>query len=157
MKQMISLNVNGEEYQVLIEPNNTLLEVLRDNLGLVGTKEGCNCGDCGTCTVLVDGQPVLSCLTFAKRMEGYKILTIEGMVEGEKLHPLQESFVTKGAIQCGFCTPGMIMTGKALLDYNSRPDKEEIKKAIGGNLCRCTGYIKIIEAIEDASKKISVK
>lgn len=153
-KQIINLHVNGENHEVLIAPQNTLLEVLRDKLGLVGTKEGCDCGDCGTCTVIIDGQPALSCLTLAVRSEGKEIITIEGLAEGEELHPLQKAFVEKGAIQCGYCSPGMIMSGKALLDYNSQPDREEIKKAIGGNLCRCTGYVKIIDAIEDASKKM---
>jgi carbon-monoxide dehydrogenase small subunit len=153
--QAINLYINGEDYPVLIESNNTLLEVMRDKLGLTGTKEGCNCGDCGTCTVLVDGQPVLACLTFAKRMEGREILTIEGLAQGKKLHPLQQAFVIRGSIQCGFCSPGMILTGKALLDYNPRPSREEIKKAIAGNLCRCTGYIKIFDAIEEASEKIA--
>lgn len=157
MRQLINLRVNGESYETLIKPNNTLLEVLRENLGLVGTKEGCNCGDCGTCTVLVDGKPILSCLTLAKKMEGYEITTIEGLAEGEKLHPIQQAFVERGSIQCGFCSPGMILTGKALLDYKARPTRDEIKKAIGGNLCRCTGYVKIFDALEDASNKIAAE
>ena len=147
MKQLIELKVNGEIYEVAIDPHRTLLEVLRENLGLTGTKEACGMGDCGACTVLMDGKPVLSCLTLAMDVQGKDILTIEGLAREGELHPIQKAFVEHGAIQCGFCTPGMIMSAKALLDKNPRPTQEEIKKAISGNLCRCTGYIKIIEAI----------
>ena len=152
MKQLIELKVNGEIYEVAIDPHRTLLEVLRENLGLTGTKEACGMGDCGACTVLMDGKPVLSCLTLAMDVQGKDILTIEGLAREGELHPIQKAFVEHGAIQCGFCTPGMIMSAKALLDKNPRPTQEEIKKAISGNLCRCTGYIKIIEAIGNTIK-----
>ena len=154
MKQRIELRINEEVYTVEIEPQRTLLEVLRENLGLTGTKEGCGKGDCGACTVLIDGEPVLSCLTLAIEAQGKDIVTIEGLADGEKLHPIQEAFVDYGAIQCGFCTPGMILSAKSLLDKTPNPDGDEIKEAISGNLCRCTGYVKIIEAIKEAAKKI---
>ena len=147
MKTFVELRVNGTSYQLEIEPRRTLLEVLRDELGLTGTKEGCGEGKCGTCTVLMDGEPVTSCLVLAMDAKGKEILTIEGLAQGEKLHPLQEAFIKHGAIQCGFCTPGMILSAKALLDRNPAPREEEVKWAIGGNLCRCTGYQKIVEAI----------
>jgi len=154
LKHAIELKVNGETYSLEIEPRRTLLEVLRENLGLTGTKEGCGKGDCGHCTVLVDGNPVYSCLTLAVEMEKKDIVTIEGLAEGEKLHPIQQAFVDYGAIQCGFCTPGMILSAKALLNENPTPTEDEIKEAISGNFCRCTGYIKIIEAIQGVVKKI---
>ena len=147
MKQLIKLKVNGEICEFAVEPRRTLLEVLRDNLGLTGTKEGCDTGECGACTVLMEGSPVLSCLILAVESQGKEILTIEGLAKEGHLHPLQQSFIDHGAIQCGFCTPGMILTAKAFLDESSHPGKEELKRAIGGNLCRCTGYVKIIEAI----------
>ena len=147
MKRIITLNVNGEDFEVLIEVHRTLLEVLREDLGLTGTKRGCDLGTCGACTVLIEGKPYLSCLTLAVDVQGKKIVTIEGLAQGEEIHPLQKAFVEKGAIQCGFCTPGMILTAKAFLDENPHPSEEEVKKAISGNLCRCTGYIKIVEAI----------
>ena len=147
MKQLIELKVNGEIYELAVEPRRTLLEVLRDNLGLTGAKEGCDTGECGTCTVLMEGSPVLSCLMLAVESQGKEILTIEGLAKEGHLHPLQQSFIDHGAIQCGFCTPGMILTAKAFLEESSHPGKEELKRAIGGNLCRCTGYVKIIEAI----------
>ena len=153
MKKLIELKVNGEIYEVAIDTHRTLLEVLRENLGLTGTKEACDLGECGSCTVLMDGRPVLSCLTLAIEAQGKDILTVEGLAKEGKLHPLQQSFVDHGAIQCGFCTPGMIMSAKALLDGNPSPTEEEIKKAISGNLCRCTGYVKIIEAIKAAEGK----
>ncbi len=153
MKQTIELKVNGELYKVEIEPRRTLLEVLREKLGLTGTKEGCGKGDCGHCTVLIDGEPVYSCLTLAIEAQGHDIVTIEGLAEGGKLHPLQQAFVDYGAIQCGFCTPGMILAAKSLLDKNPDPTEDEIKEAISGNLCRCTGYVKIIDAIKAAAKQ----
>ena len=154
MKQKIELKVNGEIYEVEIESHRTLLEVLRENLGLTGTKEACNKGDCGACTVLVDGKPLLSCLALALEAQGKEISTIEGMAtDGYELHPIQQAFVDEGATQCGFCTPGMIMSAKALLDRNPNPTDEEIKEGISGNLCRCTGYITIVNAIQAAAGK----
>jgi carbon-monoxide dehydrogenase small subunit len=147
MKQVIRLHVNGEEHEVLTEIHKTLLEVLREDLGLTGTKRGCDLGACGACTVLVDGKLRLSCLTLAVNAQGKDIMTIEGLAQNGELHPLQKSFVEKGAIQCGFCTPGMILTAKAFLDEHPRPSEGDVKKAISGNLCRCTGYVKIVEAI----------
>jgi carbon-monoxide dehydrogenase small subunit len=151
MKRIIALNVNSEDFEVLIEPHKTLLEVLREDLGLTGTKRGCDLGTCGACTVLIEGKPYLSCLTLAVDVQGKKIVTIEGLAQDEETHPLQKAFVEKGAIQCGFCTPGMILTAKAFLDENPHPSEEEVKKAISGNLCRCTGYVKIVEAILSVS------
>jgi carbon-monoxide dehydrogenase small subunit len=151
MKRIIALNVNSEDFEVLIEPHRTLLEVLREDLGLTGTKRGCDLGTCGACTVLIEGKPYLSCLTLAVDVQGKKIVTIEGLAQDEETHPLQKAFVEKGAIQCGFCTPGMILTAKAFLDENPHPSEEEVKKAISGNLCRCTGYVKIVEAILSVS------
>ncbi len=151
MKRILKLNVNGEDLEILVEAHKTLLEVLREDLGLTGTKRGCDLGTCGACTVLIDGKPWLSCLTLAAAVQGKKIITIEGLAEDGKLHPLQSSFIEKGAIQCGFCTPGMILTAKAFLEEIPHPSEEEVKKAISGNLCRCTGYIKIIEAILSVS------
>ncbi len=148
MKKLIELKVNGEEYEIAADVNRTLLEVLREELGFTGSKEACDLGACGACTVLMDGRPVLSCLTLAIEAQGKDILTIEGLAKEGELHPLQKSFVDHGAIQCGFCTPGMIMTGKALLDRNLSPTEDEIREAISGNLCRCTGYVKIIEAVK---------
>lgn len=148
MKEVdIELKVNGIEYRLRVEPRRTLVEVLRETLGLTGTKKSCNEGECGACTVLVDGAPVASCLLLAIDARGKDILTIEGLAEGEKLHPLQESFLKHGAIQCGFCTPGMVMAAKALLDRNPRPTLMEVRRGISGNLCRCTGYQHIINAI----------
>ena len=153
MKQLIELRVNGESYELAVDTHRTLLEVLREQLQLTGTKEGCDLGECGTCTVLIDGLPLHACLTLAIEAQGKDIQTIEGLAEGEKLHPLQQAFVEDGAIQCGFCTPGMILTGKALLEQNPSPTEMEIKRAISGNLCRCTGYVKIVDAIKDAAGK----
>jgi aerobic carbon-monoxide dehydrogenase small subunit len=147
MKKMITLKVNGREYDLVIPVNRTLTQVLRENLKLTGTKQGCSVGDCGSCTVLMDGQPVNSCLVLAVEAESREIQTIEGLAEGVKLHPVQQAFVDKGGIQCGFCSPGMILTAKALLDKNPTPTETEIREAISGNLCRCTGYQKIVEAI----------
>ncbi len=153
-RQRIKLRVNGEDCELSIPPNRTLLEVLREDLALTGAKEGCQDGTCGSCTVLLDGKPVRSCLILAIEAEGREILTIEGLSKGEELHPLQEAFVNYGAVQCGFCTPGMILTAKALLDSNPDPSEEEIREAISGNLCRCTGYVKIVEAIAEAARRL---
>lgn len=144
----VELKVNGEVYKVAVEPQRALSEVLRDTLGLTGAKEGCSgLGECGTCTVLMDGKAVFSCLILAVAAEGKEILTIEGLASEEKLHPLQKSFVKHGAIQCGYCTPGMILSAKGLLDANPKPTEYEVRRAISGNLCRCTGYAKIVKAI----------
>lgn len=151
MKTQIRLQVNGFEYELLIRPHWTLADVLRDELGLTGTKKGCGKGECGACTVIVDGEAILACLVLAIQMQGKRILTIEGLSQEGRLDALQDAFVQYGAIQCGYCTPGMIMTARALLSKNSRPSEEEIKKALSGNLCRCTGYVKIIEAVKNAS------
>ena len=152
MKYPITLDINGETYEVVVEPDDLLLDVIRENLDLTGTKKSCASGECGSCTVLMDGLPVPSCLVLAMDAQGKKVTTIEGLSKDGHLHPLQESFVYKGAIQCGFCTPGMILSAKALLDENPAPDEKEIKTAISGNLCRCTGYKKIIEAIATVQK-----
>ena len=151
----ITLLVNGEPYNLTVPPNKTLLEVLRDDLELMGTREGCGVGACGACTVLIDGIPVRSCLTLAVDVQGLSITTIEGLAEGDELHPVQEAFVERHAIQCGYCSSGMILTAKALLDKKKRPTKDEIKKAISGNICRCTGYAKIEDAIATAAKKLA--
>jgi aerobic carbon-monoxide dehydrogenase small subunit len=146
-KVVIELKVNGEEHDILVPPHLTLLEALREKLELTGTKEGCGEGVCGSCTVLMDGRPVRSCLTLAVEAVGHEITTIEGLAGPEGLHRLQDSFVRHGAIQCGFCTPGMILTAKALLDEIPRPGEQEAREAIAANICRCTGYTKIVEAI----------
>ena len=147
MKRILRLSVNGREYEVAVSPHRTLLKVLREELGLSGSKDGCDLGSCGTCTVIIDGNPVLSCLTLACSCEGKEILTIEGISSEGKLHSLQENFMKYGAVQCGYCTPGMIMSAKALLDENPNPSELDARGAISGNLCRCTGYVKIVEAI----------
>ena len=153
MKRMVRFTLNGEMVQAEVAPWWTLLKVIRDTFGLTGTKEGCGYGECGACTVLIDGLAVNSCLVLASQVEGKHIVTIEGLSSRDgELHPIQKAFIQKGAIQCGFCTPGMILSAKALLDQNTNPTEEEIKKAIVGNLCRCTGYVKIIEAIRAAQK-----
>ena len=148
------LQVNNKEYEISIESNWTLLYVLREVLGLTGTKEGCGTSDCGACKVIIDGKAVNSCSVKAINMEGKRIETIEGLGNSTNLHPIQEAFVEAGAIQCGFCTPGMIMSSKALLDENPVPEEEEIREALSKNLCRCTGYVKIIEAVKLASEKL---
>ncbi len=150
MKRRAILTINHRDYELALEPNETLLAVLRDRLGMTGTKAGCHTGDCGACAVLMDGKPVNSCLVLAVRAEGYSIVTVEGLAEEENLHPLQAAFLDKGAVQCGFCTPGMLMSAKGLLDENPYPSKAEIREALSGNLCRCTGYVKIIEAVASA-------
>jgi carbon-monoxide dehydrogenase small subunit len=155
MKHAIKIAVNGEDYELLVKPNELLIDLLRNRLDLTGTKEGCGTGDCGGCTVLVDGKPLNSCLTLAVEVDGKNILTIEGLAQGGELHPLQKAFVDEGAVQCGFCTPGMILSAKALLDENPHPSEEEIKRGIAGNFCRCTGYQKIIKAIQAASLRIA--
>ena len=144
----IHLTVNGEEHEVTVDDRNTLLEVLRNKLFLTGAKEGCGTGECGACTVLLDGQAVLACLTLAIDAQGKKITTIEGLAANGTLSPLQQAFIDFGAVQCGFCSPGMILSATALLSVNSKPSRQEIQKALEGNICRCTGYNKIIEAIE---------
>lgn len=147
----IRLQVNGQPVIREVPDNRLLIDLLRYDLGLIGTKEGCSVGVCGACTVLIDGQPVSSCLTLAVMTNGAEILTIEGLAEGERLHPLQRAFIESGGFQCGICTPGQIMAAKALLDVNPQPSKEEIQTWMMGNLCRCTGYYKIIEAIQAAA------
>jgi aerobic-type carbon monoxide dehydrogenase small subunit (CoxS/CutS family) len=154
-RQEVVLNVNRINYNVEIEPWRTLVEVLRETLGLTGTKRSCSEGECGACTVLMDGRPVASCLVLAVDAQGKEIVTIEGLSDGEKLHPLQEAFVKHGAIQCGFCTPGMVLSAKALLDENPKPTPMEVRKAISGNLCRCTGYQQIVDAILAAAKTMN--
>ncbi len=151
-KQIIKLTVNGRPYELLIEPNTTLVDVLRNELDLTGTKCNCRAGECGACTVLIDGKPTLSCLTLAVSAQDKNILTIEGLADGSRLHPIQQAFVDYGAIQCGFCTPGMILTTKALLDENPNPTQEEVKLALSGNLCLCAGYVKIIDAVMAAAE-----
>ncbi|UCD17767.1 MAG: (2Fe-2S)-binding protein [Candidatus Zixiibacteriota bacterium] len=155
MKKIISFVVNGIEHELAVEPRRTLLEVLREDLGLTGTKKGCGIGDCGTCTVLLNGVATFSCLTLAIQADGCSVETVEGLAEGGKLHRLQQEFVDHGAIQCGFCTPGMLMTAVELLRRDSAPSEQDIRRAISGNLCRCTGYQKIVEAIQAASEKTS--
>ena len=153
MKKAIQLNVNGSQYDVLVEPRKPLLAVLRDQLQLTGTKEGCSTGDCGACTVLLDGEPVTSCLVLAVQADGREVTTIEGVANGS-LHPLQESMIDRLGFQCGFCTPGVIMSGVALLNRNPSAKDDEIRHALAGNLCRCTGYTKIVEAVKDAAKVV---
>jgi len=156
MKQ-ITLLVNGKSYELSIQPWRTLLEVIREDLKLTGTKEGCGLGECGACTVLLDGKTVNSCLVLAAEAEGRQIATIEGLADGDKLHPIQQAFVDHGGVQCGFCTSGMIMSAKALLDQISSPTEEEIRRGIAGNFCRCTGYTKIIDSIGAAAKSMGGK
>jgi aerobic-type carbon monoxide dehydrogenase small subunit (CoxS/CutS family) len=150
----VRLKVNGESHEAMFAPYKTLLEVLREELQLTGTKHGCELGECGACTVLLDGEPVLSCLVLARECEGRSVQTVEGLARGPELHPLQAAFADFGGSQCGYCTPGVIMTAKALLERNPSPTRDEIKSATAGNLCRCTGYQQIVEAIEDAASKL---
>jgi carbon-monoxide dehydrogenase small subunit len=151
MKKIVTLTVNGESVEAAVQPNQTLLQFLREDLGLTGTKHGCGLGDCGACTVILDGKAVNACLVLAVQANGCDVLTIEGLAENGSLHPIQQSFVDKGAIQCGFCTPGMILSAKTLLEEHAKPTEHDIRTAISGNLCRCTGYQKIVEAIKDAA------
>jgi carbon-monoxide dehydrogenase small subunit len=152
-KAHITLKVNGEAVEVAFAPHKTLLEVLREDLGLTGTKHGCELGECGCCAVLVDGLPVLSCLVLGLTVAGREVTTVEGMADGAKLDPLQQAFAELGAAQCGYCTPGILLTARALLDKTPRPSREQIQAALAGNLCRCTGYIKIYEAVELAAAR----
>jgi aerobic-type carbon monoxide dehydrogenase small subunit (CoxS/CutS family) len=153
-KEHIQFTLNGEPTEVAFAPHKTLLEVLREDLNLMGTKHGCELGECGTCAVLVDGRSVLSCLALGLEMEGREVKTVEGMAEGGRLHPLQETFADLGAAQCGYCTPGFLLVAEELLVKNQQPTREEIKEALAGNLCRCTGYIKIYEAVELAAARL---
>ena len=153
-KTRVRFRVNGQDVELDVDPMATLLDVLREQLGLTGTKNGCDAGDCGACTVIMDGKAILSCLTPVLQAARKEIATVEGLAQEGKLHPLQEAFIECGAVQCGFCTPGMLLSAKALLDQNPSPTQEEVKVAISGNLCRCTGYKKIIDAIMLASKRI---
>ena len=153
-KVQIALTVNGEPTAVAFAPHKTLLEVLREDLGLTGTKHGCELGECGTCTVLLDGMPVLSCLVLGLACAGRHVRTVEAMADGGRLHPLQETFADLGAAQCGYCTPAFLLTAEALLAKNPKPTRDEIKDALAGNLCRCTGYIKIYEAVELAAARM---
>ena len=154
MKVRVALTVNDEVHEALVPVHKTLLEVLREDLGLTGTKHGCELGECGTCTVLIDGQPVLSCLALPLEAEGRRITTIEGLADGARLHPLQQAFAELGAAQCGYCTPGILLTARALLSERPSPTRQEVKEALAGNLCRCTGYTKILDAVELAALRM---
>jgi carbon-monoxide dehydrogenase small subunit len=153
-KQLVALNINGEAYELAIVPTHTLLEVLREDARLTGTKHGCEQGECGLCTVLVDGLPQFSCLTLAVEAQGCEIRTVEGLARDGELHPLQQAFGEKGASQCGYCSPGMLMSAQALLERNPSPTRTEIREALAGNLCRCTGYLAIIDAVELAASRM---
>ncbi len=155
MKTRVSLSVNRESREVLVPVHKTLLEVLREDLGLIGTKHGCELGECGTCTVLVDGQPVLSCLALPAELEGATVTTVEGLAQGGELHPLQQAFAELGAAQCGYCTPGILLTAQALLADAPQPTRQHIREALAGNLCRCTGYTKILDAVELAALRMA--
>src|SRR5512135_2541996 len=154
-KEHVGLTVNGESVEVAFEPHKTLLEVLREDLGLTGTKHGCELGECGACAVLLDGKPVLSCLVLGADVEGREVVTVEGMARGPELHPLQAAFADLGAAQCGYCTPGILVTAKSLLDENPHPSRDQIREALSGNLCRCTGYLQIFDAVEAAIIEIA--
>jgi len=153
-RQVVALHVNGERADLLLPVHKTLLEVLREDMQLTGTKHGCELGECGTCTVLVDGKPALSCLVLPVQVEGRAITTIEGMASGSELHPLQQAFAELGAAQCGYCTPGILLASKSLLESNGTPTRDEIREALAGNLCRCTGYSKILDAVELAADRM---
>ena len=155
MKQLITLVVNGEPREVLVKPNETLLNILREKLGITGAKHGCDTGKCGSCTVLLDGKPIRSCLTLAISVRDKEITTIEGISRNGDLHPIQKAFINSGAVQCGFCTPGMILFTKAFLEESPHPTEDEIKKALSANICRCTGYVKIIDAIQAAAVELA--
>ncbi len=154
MRTRLTLMVNGEEREVVVPVHKTLLEVLREDLNLTGTKHGCELGECGTCTVLIDGEPTLSCLALPIECQGRAIKTVEGMAEGGQLHPLQQAFAELGAAQCGYCTPGILLTAEALLEDNPTPTRDEVRYALAGNLCRCTGYSKILDAVELAALRL---
>ncbi len=153
MKIPVRLKVNGENYDVVIEPYRTLLDVLREELRLTGSKKGCDAGDCGACTVLLDGKPVNGCLVLAATVQDTEILTIEGLAQNGKLHPLQQAFISEGAVQCGYCTPGVLMSLKALVEHNPNPTLDDVKTAMAGNLCRCTGYAKVFKAVAAATRQ----
>ena len=155
MKELISLKINDQTYDVVVTPNQTLVDVIRYQLELTGTKKGCEMGDCGSCTVIMDGKPVNSCLVLAKQAVGKEITTIEGLETEEGLHPVQKAFIENQGVQCGFCSSGMILSSKSLLDRNPKPNEQEIRQAISGNLCRCTGFQKIVESVQAASEDIS--
>ncbi|HEX2035110.1 MAG TPA: (2Fe-2S)-binding protein [Chloroflexota bacterium] len=155
MRTLIELNVNGQSYPIDVEGRTRLLDALRDKCLLTGSKEGCSTGDCGACTVLLDGEPVTSCLVLAASAAGRSVTTIEGVAKGDRLHPVQTAFMEYGALQCGICTPGMIMTSIALLNANPKPTRDEIRSGLQGNLCRCTGYDKIVDAVEAAAKELA--
>jgi carbon-monoxide dehydrogenase small subunit len=153
MKRKVVLNVNGEDYEVEVKPNRLLVDAIREDIGLTGTKKGCEIGVCGACTVLLDGEVVSSCLMLAVHAVGKKITTIEGLTKNGEMHPLQKAFIDHGAFQCGFCTPGMILTSKAVLDKNPHPTEEEIREGLNNNLCRCTGYVKVVDAVQAVARK----
>jgi aerobic-type carbon monoxide dehydrogenase small subunit (CoxS/CutS family) len=153
-RRVLALEVNGQHTELLLPVHKTLLEVLREDMGLTGTKHGCELGECGTCTVLVDGKPELSCLVLPIQVEGRAITTVEGLAHGAELHPLQQAFAELGAAQCGYCTPGILLAAKSLLEANGRPTRDEIREALAGNLCRCTGYVKILDAVELAAGRM---
>ncbi len=154
-REILRLSVNGRNQELLVKPYATLLEVLREDLRLTGTKHGCEAGECGACVVLIDGTPQLSCLVLPGQIEGCEVTTIEGVSNGSELHPVQQAFMDHGALQCGYCTPGMVLSSKSLLDSNPTPTRDEIKEALSGNLCRCTGYVSIVEAVEDAGRAMA--
>lgn len=154
MERAVRLKVNGQEHRVLVPPHRTLLEVLREDLGLVGAKHGCELGECGVCTVLVDGEPALSCLVLAHEVEGREVTTVEGLATDGQLHPVQQAFVESGALQCGYCTPAMVLVTKALLDRVPEPSGEQVREAVAGVFCRCTGYVKILEAVQAAARRL---